>query len=38
MKGLHQTTQNYWGNTKNFKQCDQTYAASNGYVSWAYMS
>jgi hypothetical protein len=24
----------YWGNTRNFKQCDGDYAGSNGYVHW----
>jgi hypothetical protein len=24
----------YWGNTRNFKQCDGDYAGSNGYVLW----
>ena len=24
----------YWGNTREFKQCDGDYAGSNGYVDW----
>lgn len=32
----HYTTSNYWGNTRNFKQCDGDWAGSNGYVNWAW--
>jgi hypothetical protein len=33
----HSTTTNYWGNTRNFKQCDGDWAGSNGYVGWAWI-
>lgn len=34
----HYVTYTYWGNTRNFKQCDGDYAGSNGYTDWAWIA
>ena len=36
LRGTHHTFagSTYWGNTRQFRQCDGDWAGSNGYVHW----